>query len=158
MAGVWNRLWLSSSWLFYMTFVIITVVLHDFCYHHSCLTRLLLDSFFYFAMSNSSHPLVNLIFLLILSIHVTLVLSYPSLHVHYLTLLILLQNVLVYFYDIIRTREEYLLVRRRAVLVGQLEHDLGAHQFIGKHLDLVLDRDEPTWDRNRYCYLIFLDF
>ena len=44
-----------------------------------------------FAKSNSSYPFIDLIFLLILSIHVTLILSYPSLHVHYLTFFIFLQ-------------------------------------------------------------------
>ena len=54
------------------------------------------DSFFYFAKFNSSHPLVDLIFSLILSIHMTLILSYPSLHVHYHTSLIFLPNALFY--------------------------------------------------------------
>ena len=40
------------------------------CHRHSRLARLSLDSFFIFAKSNSSQPLVDLIFLLILSIHV----------------------------------------------------------------------------------------
>ena len=66
-------------------------VAEDVCHRHSCLARLSLDSFLYFAKSNSSHPLVDLIFLHILSIHVTLVLSYSSLHVHYPTFLIFLK-------------------------------------------------------------------
>ena len=57
--------------------------------------------FLYFAKSNSSHTLVDLIFLLILSIHVTLILSHPSLHIRYPTFFIFLPNALVYYYDII---------------------------------------------------------
>ena len=72
------------------------VVLHDF---HLTLT-------FIFAKSNSLHTLVDLIFLLILSIHMTLILSYPSLHFHYLTFLIFLSKRAVSFYDINRTREQ----------------------------------------------------
>ena len=68
-------LWSNSQ------FVIITVVSHDF---HLTLS-------FIFAKSNSSHPLIDLIFLFILSIHMTLILSYPTFHVHYLTFLIFLQ-------------------------------------------------------------------
>ena len=41
------------------------------------LAQLLLDSFFIIAKSNSSQSFIDLIFLLILSIHVTLILSYP---------------------------------------------------------------------------------
>ena len=63
--------------------VIVTVVWHDFC------------STLYFAKSNSSQPLIDLIFHLILSIHVTLILSYPSFHALYLTLFIFPSNVLV---------------------------------------------------------------
>ena len=62
------------------------------CHHHGHLTQLSLNSFLYFTKSNSSHPLIDLIFPLILSIHVTLILSYPSLHNHYLTFLIFLQR------------------------------------------------------------------
>ena len=47
------------------------------CHRHGRLARLLLNSFFIFAKSNSSFTLVDLIFLLILSIHMTLILSYP---------------------------------------------------------------------------------
>ena len=47
------------------------------CHRHGRLTRLSLDSFFIFAKSNSSLTLIDLISLLILSIHVTLILSYP---------------------------------------------------------------------------------
>ena len=47
------------------------------CHRHGRLARLSLNSFFIFAKSNSSHTIVNLIFLLILSIHMTLILSYP---------------------------------------------------------------------------------
>ena len=54
------------------------------CHHHGRLTRLSLDSFLYFAKSNSSYPLVDLISLFILSIHETLILSYPSFHIPYL--------------------------------------------------------------------------
>ena len=72
------------------------------CHRHGRLTRLSLDSFFYFAKSNSPHPLVDLTFsfyliyshdiYLILSIHVTFILSYPSLHVHSPTFFIFLQR------------------------------------------------------------------
>ena len=67
------------------------------CHFHGCLTQLSLDSFLYFAKSNSSHTLVDLIFLLILSIHVTL--SYLT---HHFTPIIshslsFLQNAPVYF-------------------------------------------------------------
>ena len=62
-----SRPTLSLSWSFYTTFA-----------------RL----FFYFAKSNTLPPPVDLIFLLILSIYMTLILSYSSLHVHYLTFLI----------------------------------------------------------------------
>ena len=64
---------------------IISLILLDSetsCHHCSRLTQLLLDSFFYFTKSNSSQPFVDLISLLILSIHVTFILSYPSLHIH----------------------------------------------------------------------------
>ena len=57
------------------------------CHCHSRLTRLLLNPFFYFAKSNSSQTLIDLIFPLILSIHVTFILSYPSFHDHCYTLL-----------------------------------------------------------------------
>ena len=46
------------------------------CHRHGRLARLSLDSFFIFAKSNSSFTLVDLIFLLVLSIHVTSILSY----------------------------------------------------------------------------------
>ena len=49
------------------------------------LMRLSLDSFLYFAKSNSSLTLVDLIFLLILSVHVTLILSYPLIFTFTLT-------------------------------------------------------------------------
>ena len=70
------------------------------CHCHGCSTRLSLDSFFYFAKSNSSHPLVDLIFLLILSIHMTLILSYPSFHDHYLTLYLSFKCVGLFYDDI----------------------------------------------------------
>ena len=57
------------------------------CHRHGHLTRLSLNSFFYFAKSNSSYPLVNLI------------LSYPSSHVHYPTFLIFLLKCAGLFYD-----------------------------------------------------------
>ena len=79
--------------------------LHSSCHCQGCLIRLLLDSFLYFAKSNSSHPLVDLIFPLILSIHVTSILSYPSLHDHYLTSIILLSNALVYFMTSYKQKE-----------------------------------------------------
>ena len=78
------------------------------CHCHGRLTRLSLDSFFISAKSNSSHPLVDLIFSLILSIHMTFILSYPSFHVHYLTFLIFLPKTMVYFYDIIKKQREQL--------------------------------------------------
>ena len=55
------------------------------CHRHGRLTRLLLDSFFNFAKSNSSLTLVDLIFLLILSVHITLILSYPYIFTFTLT-------------------------------------------------------------------------
>ena len=55
------------------------------CHRHGRLARLLLDSFFYFAKSNSSLTLVDLIFPLILSVHVILILSYPYIFTFILT-------------------------------------------------------------------------
>ena len=54
-----------------------------------------LDSFLYFAKSNSSHTLIDLISILSILSH-DIILSYPSLHVHYLTPLIFLSRTLVY--------------------------------------------------------------
>ena len=70
------------------------------CHCHGHLTRLLLDSFLYFAKSNSSPTLVDLIFLPILSIHVIIILSYPSPHIHCLTSLIFLPKHAGLFYDV----------------------------------------------------------
>ena len=53
--------------------------------------------FFIFAKSNSSLTLVDLIFLLILSIHMTLILSYPNLHVHSHTIFIFPSKCAGYF-------------------------------------------------------------
>ena len=55
------------------------------CHRHGRLAQLSLDSLFYFAKSNSSHTLIDLIFLLILSIHVTFILSYPYIFTFILT-------------------------------------------------------------------------
>ena len=60
------------------------VVLHNFR-----------STLFFFAKSNSPHTLVDLIFLFILSIHVTFILSYPSFHDHDLTSVIFLSKALV---------------------------------------------------------------
>ena len=99
---------LSSSWLSGTTF-----------------TRL----FLYFAKSNSSHTLVDLIFLpyLIYSRDPYLILPI-YLHVHSLTLLIFLSKYAGYYYDIIQGQtKNYLLVGGRTILLGQLEGDLGPH-------------------------------
>ena len=115
--------------------------------------------FLYFAKSNSSLTLVDLIFLLILSIHVTLILSYPyTFTIHSHMFLIFLSNVLV----IIMTSKQdrggsYLLVQRRTIFLGQFEGNLGTDQLIGQYLNLFLDRHESTWDRNRNRYLILLN-
>ena len=50
----------------------------------------------------------------------------------------------------------YLLVGRRAVFIGQFKCDLSTHQLIGEHLDLVLNRNQPTRSWNGYRYLILL--
>ena len=75
--------------------VIVMVIWHDF--------RLTL---FFISLSPTLHTLVDLIFLLILSIHMTLILSYPSLHIHYLTFFIFPSNALVYSMTSNRTREQ----------------------------------------------------
>ena len=74
---------MSSSWSFTTTFA---------------------QLFLYFAKSNSSFTLVDLIFLLILSIHMTLILSYPSFHNPYLTLYVSFKCT-GYCYDIIQEQE-----------------------------------------------------
>ena len=63
-----------------------------------------------------------------------------------------------YFYDDIQVqRRRYLLVRWRAVLLGQLEGDLGADQLVRQLLDLLLDWYKATRHRNRNSYLVLLD-
>ena len=120
--------------------VIVTVVWHDY---HSTLS-------FNFAKSNSSSTPVDLIFLLILSIHVTLILSYPYIFTLLLTsFLIFLSNMLVISMMLRQgqRRDLYLLVRRRTVFLGQLKGDLGPDQFVRQHLDLLLDGHKTTWNR-----------
>ena len=74
---------LGEHW---MVSVIIMVVWHNFC----------LTLSFIFAKSNSSYTFIDSTFPLILSIHVTSILSYPSFHVHHPTFFIFLQKVLIY--------------------------------------------------------------
>ena len=101
--------------------------------------------FLYFAKSNSSHTLVDLIFLLILSIRMTLILSYPSLHVPYLTFFVFPSKCTGYFMTSYRNKDKkYLLVSRRAVFLGQLEGDLSPDQLVGQLLDLLLDGHKST--------------
>ena len=69
------------------------------CHRHGRLARLSLDSFFIFAKSNSSPTLVDLIFLLILSIHVILILSYPYIFTFVLTHPLSFFKCTGYFYD-----------------------------------------------------------
>ena len=115
--------------------------------------------FLYFAKSNSSPTLVDLIFLLILSIHMTLILSYPYLHIHSHTFFIFPSNALDIIYDVTTgTKEDnYLLVRRRTIFLGQLKGDLGANQLVGQYLDVLLDGHKATRNRNWNRYLVLLD-
>ena len=74
------------------------------CHHHGCFTRLPLDSFFISLSPTLHNHSLILSFSLILSIHMTLILSYPSLHTHYLTFLIFPSNALVIVMTSFRTR------------------------------------------------------
>ena len=91
--------------------------------------------FFFISLSSTlHHTLVDLIFLsyLIYSRDPYLILPI-YLHVHSHTFLIFLSNALVYSMTSRQEqkRNNYLLVRRRAVFVGQLESHLGTHQLVG---------------------------
>ena len=123
--------------------------------------------FLYFAKSNSSPTLIDLIFPLILSIHVIPYLIYSRDPLSYLThissrsfshTLYLSLKCAGYFYDVtIGTKgDNCLLVRRRTVFLGQLKGHLGADQLVGQHLDLLLDGHESTWNRNGDSYLVLL--
>ena len=94
--------------------VIVTVVWHDFR-----------STLFYFAKSNLFPTLVDLIFLLILSIHVTLILSYPSIFTFILTHSLSFFQMRCLFYMTSRQEhKDYLLVCRRTIFLGQLKGDL----------------------------------
>ena len=96
-------------------FVIVTVIWHDF--------RLTLSLF---SLSPTIHKhLLILSFPFILSIHVTLILSYPSLHVLYLTFFIFPSKRWLFPWHHTGTEDrKYLLVGWRVVFLGQLEGDL----------------------------------
>ena len=83
------------------------------CHRHGRLAQLSLDSFLNFAKSNSSLTLIDLIFLLILSIHVTLILSYPFTFTFILTHSLSFFKCAGYYYDIIQEQENKGLSTRR---------------------------------------------
>ena len=78
------------------------------CHRHSHLTRLLLNSPLFLLSPTLHLHLLTLSFLLISSTHVTFILSYSSLHVHYLTFLIFLSNALDMAIMTYRIQEEWL--------------------------------------------------
>ena len=127
------------------------------CHHHGHLARLSLDSFFIFAKSNSLHTLIDLIFLLILSIHVTLILSYPYIFAFLISRSLSFPQKCWLFHDVIEQdkTKDYLLVRRRTIFLGQLEGDLSPDQLIGQLLNL--DGHESARERDRNGHLVLLD-
>ena len=91
------------------------------CHRHGRLCDYRSTLFLYFAKSNSSPTFVDLIFLLILSIHVALILSYPYIFTFIPThSLSFFQMRWLLFYDVATgTREDsYLFVHWRTVFLG----------------------------------------
>ena len=154
--------WSSSMGISLVTglFKILQPGQHRKCHRHGRLCDYR-STLFFILLSPTLHPtLVDLIFLsyLIYSRDPYLILPI-YLHVHSHTFLIFLPNALVYSMTSPQEQREklYLLVRRRTVLLGQLKGDLGSHQLVGQHLDLLLDGHESTQHRNRNGHLILLD-
>ena len=72
----------------------------DSCHRHGRLCDYRSTLFLYFAKSNSSPTFIDLIFLLILSIHVTLILSYPYIFTFTLTRSLSFFQMHCLFYDV----------------------------------------------------------
>ena len=108
--------------------------------------------FLYFAKSNSTHTLVDLIYsrdtYLILPIY---------LHIHSHTFLIFLSKCAGYFNDVRQEQGSYLLVRRRTIFLSQLEGNLSSNQLVGQLLDLLLDGHKSAGHGNWNSHLVLLD-